>query len=119
MRKKTFLLVVSLTLGVNASKLPAFELHDGDRVALIGDVFIERAQEYGHLELALTTAWPTRHVMFRNLGWSGDTPRGISRAGLSLLQAGRESADEGWKQLQKQIELVNPTVVFLGYGMAS
>ena len=119
MRKKTFLLVVSLTLGVNASKLPAFELHDGDRVALIGDVFIERAQEYGHLELALTTAWPTRHVTFRNLGWSGDTPRGISRAGLSLLQAGRESADEGWKQLQKQIELVNPTVVFLGYGMAS
>lgn len=35
------------------------------------------------------------------------------------MQAGREPADEGWKQLQKQIELVKPTVVFLGYGMAS
>ncbi len=102
-----------------AAEIPAFELKDGDRVALIGDVFIERAQEYGYLELALTTAWFKRHVTFRNLGWSGDTPRGISRAGLSLLQAGREPADEGWKQLQKQIELVKPTVVFLGYGMAS
>ena len=102
-----------------AAKLSAFELKDGDRVALIGDVFIERAQEYGHLELALTTAWPKRHITFRNLGWSGDTPRGVSRAGLSLLQAGREPADEGWKQLQKQIELVKPTVVFFGYGMAS
>ena len=62
---------------------------------------------------------PDRNITFRNLGWSGDTPRGVSRAGLSLQQAGREPADEGWKQLQKQITLVKPTVVFLGYGMAS
>jgi len=119
MRKILFILSVSLLPLAEATVLPALELKDGDRVALIGDVFIERAQEYGHLELALTTAWPKRHTTFRNLGWSGDTPRGVSRAGLSLLQAGRESGDEGWKQLQKQIELVKPTVVFLGYGMAS
>jgi hypothetical protein len=46
-------------------------------------------------------------------------PAGDSRFGLSLLQAGREPADEGWNQLVKQIEEAKPTVVFIGYGMAS
>ena len=109
----------SLIFSIQAKQLPAFQLKDGDRVAFLGDTLIERMQEFNHLELRLTTAWPKRNIIFRNLGWSGDTPRGISRAGLSLLQAGREPADEGWKQLQKQIELVKPTVVFLGYGMSS
>jgi len=111
--------IVAQIFSVSSLKSAAFELQDGDRVAFLGDAFIERMQEYNHLELYLTTAWPDRNITFRNLGWSGDTPRGVSRAGLSLLQAGRESAGEGWRQLQKQIELVKPTVVFLGYGMAS
>ena len=119
MTKALCLLVASLAFGTNAGQPSVFELKDGDRVAFLGDTFIERAQEYGHLELRLTTAWPKRHVTFRNLGWSGDTPRGVSRAGLSLGQAGYESDDEGWHQLRKQIELVKPTVVFLGYGMAN
>ena len=118
-RKFFVLLVGVLAFEAPAEKLPPFQLKDGDRVAFLGDTLIERMQEFNHLELRLTAAWPKRNIIFRNIGWSGDTPRGISRAGLSLLQAGREPADEGWKQLQKQIELVKPTVVFLGYGMAS
>src|SRR5688572_31883684 len=66
-----------------------------------------------------TTRFPDRAITFRNLGWSGDTPAGDSRFGLSLLQAGKEPAEEGWTQLLKQIEETKPTVVFLGYGMAS
>ncbi len=111
--------VALVFLAAFESAAAPFQLKDGDRVAFLGDALIERMQEYNHLELRLTTAWPKRNIIFRNLGWSGDTPRGDSRAGLSLMQAGREPADEGWKQLQKQIELVKPTVVFLGYGMAS
>jgi hypothetical protein len=38
---------------------------------------------------------------------------------LSLLQAGLEPPDEGWKQLQKQIAEYKPTIAVLGYGMAS
>ena len=74
----------SLIISIQAKPLPPFQLKDGDRVAFLGDTLIERMQEFNHLELRLTTAWPERHVIFRNLGWSGDTPRGISRAGLSL-----------------------------------
>ncbi len=96
-----------------------FELREGDRVVLLGDTLIEREQQYGWVELMLTARFPDRNVTFRNLGWSGDTPVGDSRFGLSLLQAGREPADEGWTQLLKQLEDAKPTVVFVGYGMAS
>jgi putative heme-binding domain-containing protein len=102
-----------------ASASPRFELRDGDRVVFLGDTLMEREQYYGWIELALTTHFPERHITFRNLGWSADTPEGLSRSGLSLLQAGLEPADEGWKQLQEQIKQTQPTVVFLGYGMAS
>ena len=119
MIQKVFLLLVGvLVFEAPAAPLPLFQLKDGDRVAFLGDTLIERMQAFNHLELRLSTAWLMRDIIFRNIGWSGDTPRGVSRAGLSLLQAGREPDGEGWKQLQKQIELVKPTVVFLGYGMA-
>src|ERR1051325_2461293 len=93
-----------------------FELKDGDHVVFLGDTFIEREQYYGWIELMLTTRFPDRDLTFRNLGWSADTPAGDSRFGLSLLQAGKEPPDEGWKQLVRQLEDARPTVVFVGYG---
>ncbi|NJM55736.1 MAG: hypothetical protein HC841_07415, partial [Verrucomicrobiae bacterium] len=102
-----------------ADKPAPFELKDGDRVVFLGDTFIEREQYYGWIELMLTTRFPDRNVTFRNLGWSADTPAGDSRFGLSVLQAGKEPKDEGWKMLVKQLEDAKPTVVFVGYGMAS
>jgi putative heme-binding domain-containing protein len=116
------LVLASLVLGhsaVAADKPAPFELKDGDRVVFLGDTFIEREQYYGWIELMLTTRFPDRNVTFRNLGWSADTPAGDSRFGLSLLQAGKEPPDEGWKQLVRQLEDAKPTVVFVGYGMAS
>jgi len=103
---------------VRAADAP-FELKEGDRVVFIGDRLIEAEQESGWIELMLTTRFPDRSVTFRNLGWNGDTPAGESRLGLALIQAGRETPDEGWRQLVRQIEEAKPTVVFLGYGMAS
>ncbi|MFN3191566.1 MAG: PVC-type heme-binding CxxCH protein [Aureliella sp.] len=96
-----------------------FALEDGDQVVLIGDALIEQEQYSGWLEVLLASSFAEHHVTFRNLGWSGDTPAGASRFGLSLLQAGREPADEGWKQLQKQIQETKPDVAVIGYGMAS
>jgi lysophospholipase L1-like esterase len=116
------LLLVSLfrcEFAVAAPPTPPFELREGDRVVFLGDTFIEREQYYGWIELMLTTRFPDRNVTFRNLGWSADTPAGDSRFGLSLLQAGKEPPDEGWKQLVRQLEDARPTVVFVGYGMAS
>lgn len=113
-------LVCALSARLRLSGAPApFELKDGDRVVFIGDTWIEREQHHGWLEVMLTARFPDRTLTFRNLGWSADTPAGDSRFGLSLLQAGREPEDEGWRQLVQQIEEAKPTVVFIGYGMAN
>lgn len=106
-------------LAASATYAATFEFKDGDRVALLGDAFIEREQYEGWLELAATTQFPERNVTFRNLGWSADTPAGDSRNGLSLLQAGLEPPEEGWRQLQNQLATYKPNVIILGYGMAA
>lgn len=118
-RFRPLLMLLLVLVASGATAAADFELSDGDRVVLLGDGLIEQEQYFGWVEVMMTTAFPERHVTFRNLGWSGDTPAGDSRVGLSLLQAGHEPADEGWKQLQRQLELTRPTVLVLGYGMAS
>lgn len=92
---------------------------DKERIVLLGDGLIEQEQYHGWIELAITTAFPDKDLTFRNLGWNGDTPRGESRYGLSLVQAGHANKDECWKQLLKQIKMAQPTIAILGYGMAS
>ena len=119
MRSRLAAVFLAFIVPVLAAQPAAFELRDGDRVVLLGDGIAEGEQYHGWIELMLTTRFPDRAVTFRNLGWSGDTPAGDSRFGLSLLQAGREPADEGWNQLVRQIEETKPTVVFAAYGMAS
>lgn len=120
----TALLVPLAVLLTTALAMPdaaaeTFELRSGDRVVMIGDALIEQEQYFGWIEVMMTTEFPESDITFRNLGWNADTPAGVSRNGLSLLQAGREPQDEGWRQLQKQIELTQPTVAVLGYGMAN
>src|SRR5688572_24059460 len=118
-RLLTSVVVILMISGLARAADAAFELKDGDRVVFLGDAFIEREQYHGWIELMLTSRFPDRAITFRNLGWSGDTPAGESRFGLSLLQAGKEPPNEGWTQLVKQISDAKPTVVFVGYGMAS
>jgi putative heme-binding domain-containing protein len=117
--RSALLVLLAFTAAHAATPAPRFELRDGDRVVFLGDTLVEREQSYGWIELMLTVRAADRSVTFRNLGWSADTPTGTSRTGLSLLQAGREPADEGWTQLQQQITDAKPTVIFVGYGMAN
>ena len=84
-------------------------LEDNDMVVLLGDTFIERDGNFGHLETSLTAAFPGKKIRFRNLGWSGDTPRAESRAYFG-------PPEEGFERLTKQIEELKPTVVISCYG---
>ena len=113
------LLIATLAVHAPAFAESRFDFRDGDRVVLLGDAFIEREQYEGWIELAMTTTFPDRAVTFRNLGWSADTPAGDSRNGLSLGQAGLESPEEGWRQLENQLDTYKPTVLVTGYGMAA
>lgn len=49
----TLLKIGLLVHGLQASQ--PFELRDGDREVWLGGTFVERAQQYGYMELALTT----------------------------------------------------------------
>lgn len=86
-----------------------FELRDGDRVVLLGNTLIEREQKYGYWETALTLRFPERNVIFRNLGWSGDTVWGEARAGF-------DTPKEGFRRLVEHTLALKPTVIILGYG---
>jgi lysophospholipase L1-like esterase len=105
------LLGLCAPLAAHADEPPAFRFRDGDRIVLIGDTLIERDQRYGYLETILTLANADKNLTFRNLGWSGDTIAGLSRAGFDPPEA-------GYRRLVEQILAAKPTVLILGYGMA-
>jgi lysophospholipase L1-like esterase len=106
------LLVALLALAqpAHAADAPAFELKDGDRVALVGNTFFEREQTYSYLETLLQTRFPDRNVAIRNLGWSGDTVFGTARAYF-------EGPDAGFERLTRHVAEVKPSVLFVCYGM--
>ena len=87
----------------------AATIKDGDTVVLLGDTFFERDYNYGHIESLLTAATAGKTVRFRNLGWSGDTPRCESRSYFG-------PPAEGFDRLQKQLAEIKPTVVIACYG---
>lgn len=86
-----------------------FSFHDGDHVVLLGGTFIERAQQYGYLESALTTAAAADRVTFRNLGWSADTVFAESRGIF-------DSPAKGYERMIEHVRAEEPTVVLVCYG---
>lgn len=108
--------VASATTAASFQKKPRpsgpFQLLDGDRVVFLGDTLIERAQADDYLETALTSRYPGRQIVFRNLGWSADTVFGESRAGFG-------SAIDGFQQLKQRVFEQQPSVIILGYGAAA
>jgi len=85
------------------------QIRDGDRILLIGSTTIEREQSYGYWETALYASKPDVNFSLRNLGWSGDTVWSESRAGF-------ETPEYGFKELQKLVETLQPTLIVVNYG---
>src|SRR5271154_3892993 len=108
-----FFVVFSLSADVVRAR-ETFELRGGDRVVLVGDTLIEREQESGWLETEMAADFADRHFIVRNLGWSADTPAGTSRASFDFADP-----KKGFDLLTAEIAQAKPTVVVLGYGMAS
>ncbi len=95
--------------GLGAAEQPRFELKSGDRVVLIGSGLIEQERRFGYLEMRLSRRLPEGSIVFRNLGWAGDTVRGIARTG------GYQNP-EGFARLVKEVQDYKPTVLIIGYG---
>lgn len=85
-------------------------LRDGDRVVMLGGTFIEREGNFGYIETVLTSAYPDRKLVFRNLGWSGDTVWAESRGIF-------DPPAKGYARLIEQVNELQPTLIILGYGV--
>lgn len=99
-------------LGLSAPLLPAEPVWTpakNETVVLLGDTFFERDYNFGYLEVALTHATAGNNIRFRNLGWSGDTPRCESRSYFG-------PPAEGFERLRKQLAEIKPTIVIACYG---
>jgi len=49
------------------------DLKKGDRIALIGNTLLDRAQHFGYFEALLHSHFPQHELVVRNLCWSADT----------------------------------------------
>ena len=98
-----------VVLPLHAQPAEGFELHDGDRVVFVGDGVVEHAQQYGYIEQALTSRWPEGNILFRNVGWSGDTVFGEARDHYT-------NPPTAFEHLIEQITTPRPTVIVFGYG---
>ena len=91
------------------SAAPAWTPEKNETVVLLGDTFFERDYTHGYLETALTVATAGNNIRFRNLGWSGDTPRCESRSYFG-------PPAEGFDRLRKQLTEIKPTTAIVCYG---
>jgi lysophospholipase L1-like esterase len=92
-----------------ASDAEEFKISRGDRVVFLGATFIERMQDTSYVETELTMRLHGSAITFRNLGWSGDTVGGVSRAVFG-------KPTDGFTRLMRDVKATRPTVLVVCYG---
>jgi len=104
------LLLGTLLFAPPAAASDVFAFKNGDRVVWLGNTLIEREQLSGYWETALTSRYPDKTIIFRNLGWSGDTVFGEAWASFDPVAV-------GFRRLRDHVFALKPTVLIIGYGM--
>jgi len=93
-----------------------------NRIVFVGGTTIHDMGKYGYFESAITSHWPQRDIIFRNVGWPGDDVFGTARSEFeaaqhsSLWKATGPKADFGFSELVKHVQETGPTTLFVGYG---
>lgn len=99
-----------------AQERPTVVFRDSERIALIGNEFFDKEQDQCYLETALTSRFPDKDLVFRNLGYAGDTVWADARA-LCAGWANFGPAGQGFERLRTQVREARPTLIFIAYGM--
>lgn len=104
-------LVAAIALPGAAPAADPLAFKDADRVVLLGGAVIEREQQSGQWELALALKNRGTSVVFRNLGWSGDTVHGDARGRFDYADSKKR-----FDALVNPVRELRPTVVVVCYG---
>src|ERR1035437_6388964 len=112
----TFLVTVGLAARVIAAD---FFIHDGDRVVFLGDSITEQRLYTTYIEAYALTRHPQWQLLFRNVGWGGDTAwlRQRSHPDESQLFAADEVTQQRMvdeavgRGLSRDVLSLKPTVV--------
>ena len=86
---------------------PALNLQKGDHVCYIGNTLADRMQHHAWLETYLHAAYPKHELVFRNLGFSGDTLKTRTRSN-------NFGSQDQWLSKEK----ADVVFCFFGYGEA-
>jgi glucose/arabinose dehydrogenase/azurin len=57
---------------IRAGAAPVFEPLPGDHICIVGNTLADRMQHSGYFETLIQSRFPTNHLVFRDLGFSGD-----------------------------------------------
>jgi putative membrane-bound dehydrogenase-like protein len=95
-------LVLALALLIPATQA-AFDFQKGDRVCIVGSGLADRMQHGGWLETYLQAANPDKELVFRNLGFTGDT--------VTVRKRNR-----GFTSPEGHLELCKADVIFVMFG---
>jgi putative heme-binding domain-containing protein len=85
-----------------ATPLP-LQLEQGDRICLIGNTLLERAQLYGHLPAVMQAGFPTHELTIRTLAWSAD-------------EVGLMPRPENFADLEQHLFSAKADVILAAYG---
>lgn len=106
----------ALSMPALGEEQPKVMFRDSERIALIGNEFFDKEQDQSYIETRLTTRFADKNLVFRNLGYAGDTARGDARA-LCAGWANFGPDDQGFNRLRQQVQDARPTLIFIAYGM--
>src|SRR6478672_9081971 len=108
-----------------AIRAAEFLIRDGDRVVFLGDSITEQRLYTTYIEAYALTRHPTWKLVFRNVGWGGDTSwlRQRAHPDEKQLFAANEAAQQKMVEeavgqgLGRDVLPLKPTLVTVKFGM--
>jgi hypothetical protein len=101
---------------VAVADAPKVEFNDTERIVFLGNEFFDHERDQCYIETLLTTRFPDKNLIFRNLGYSGDNVWCDART----LCSGWDQfgpPEQGFERLKKLLGQIKPTLIFVAYGM--
>lgn len=110
-----FVVLLASCNSVSKSPEGPISFQQNEKVIFLGNAFFENAVANGEIETTFSLCYPSKNIIFRNIGWSGDKVNAHAR---TRARDGQRfgSPEEGFGLLAEQIADLEPDKIFIAYG---